>query len=140
MFADRRKTQLGVIAQACLLVLVFWASVQGGPHFRSSNVGQANLSAVGIVWGSCMGLHLAGFALAITGGRLFRFAAADMKGAAFAGSQKTLPIGVYIATDLLAGYGVPFAVFPILMFHASQLFLDTILLDWIDRWTGADTK
>ena len=52
------------------------------------------------------------------------------------GTQKTLPIGLLIATgadmfgdpDLLGpGRGVPLAVFPMLMYHASQMFLDTVV-------------
>ena len=51
--------------------------------------------------------------------------------------QKTLPIGIYLATDesifgnpgLLEGQGVPFAVFPMLMYHAWQLFIDTAIAD-----------
>jgi hypothetical protein len=49
-----------------------------------------------------------------------------------------LPIGVLIATatnmlgnpNLLGpGEGIPFAVFPMLMYHASQLFIDTVVAD-----------
>jgi sodium/bile acid cotransporter 7 len=57
----------------------------------------------------------------------------DVVAAAFAGSQKTLPIGLLVATEL-AGKGVPFVVFPILMYHASQLILDTMIADWFHRW------
>ncbi|MEE3284988.1 MAG: bile acid:sodium symporter, partial [Planctomycetota bacterium] len=47
----------------------------------------------------------------------------------FGSSQKTLPIGVYLATSPEIGIAAmnPFAVFPMLMFHASQLFVDTII-------------
>jgi predicted Na+-dependent transporter len=51
----------------------------------------------------------------------------------FGSSQKTLPIGVYLATspEMFGSGSFPFAVFPMLMFHATQLFVDTIIADRI---------
>jgi hypothetical protein len=48
---------------------------------------------------------------------------------------------VYLATDpeifggasVAGGIAIPFAVFPMLMFHASQLFIDTIVADRFAR-------
>ena len=61
------------------------------------------------------------------------FGRADIVAVAFSSSQKTLPIGVLLATDpeMLGNpeLGIPFAVFPILMYHASQLFIDTVIAD-----------
>jgi predicted Na+-dependent transporter len=50
---------------------------------------------------------------------------------AIAGSQKTLPIGLLIAThpDVAAVSG-PFVTFPLLAFHAAQLLLDAAVADW----------
>ena len=138
-FADRAKTPLGVVAQCCILLLVFWASLQGGPRLRSGEMG-GGPPAVAIVWFSCIGLHLFALGLSLIGSRAFGFSREDVAGTAFAGSQKTLPIGIYIATDLLAGRGVPFAVFPMLMFHASQLFLDTIIVEPLERWVRKDPQ
>jgi sodium/bile acid cotransporter 7 len=91
-----------------------------------------------LVWGSCIALHLAALAIAWWGARAMRVARPEAIGAAFAASQKTLPIGILLATDkrifgnpdlLGPGLGVPFAIFPMLMFHASQLFLDDLIAD-----------
>jgi sodium/bile acid cotransporter 7 len=53
----------------------------------------------------------------------------DRIAAVFAGSQKTLPIGLLIATDprLLGGGKLSFAMLPMLMYHASQLIIDTVV-------------
>jgi sodium/bile acid cotransporter 7 len=49
----------------------------------------------------------------------------DAAAVAFAGSQKTLPIGIYVAG--LFGAAYPFALFPMLLYHTTQLFFDTWL-------------
>jgi len=139
-FAKTNKTQIGVAAQSCILFLVFSSACLGGVQLKSSGI-STQVIAIGVVWLSCIGLHLIAMAVAWTGGGLFRFDRRDRIAASIAGSQKTLPIGVYLATDLqtfggsavVDGMPVPFAVFPILMFHASQLFIDTIIADRMAR-------
>ncbi|MFO1022392.1 MAG: bile acid:sodium symporter [Planctomycetales bacterium] len=59
---------------------------------------------------------------------------ADEYAVAIAGSQKTLPTGVLIASELARSAGLAFAIFPMLMFHASQLFIDAwIVQAWHRR-------
>jgi sodium/bile acid cotransporter 7 len=83
-------------------------------------------------------VHLVAMAFGFLGGHVFGFSEANRAAVVFASSQKTLPIGVLIATaanmlgnpNLLGpGEGIPFAVFPMLMYHASQLFIDTVVAD-----------
>ena len=87
---------------------------------------------------------LAAMAVGVTGGRLFRFRREDIVAVAFSSSQKTLPIGVLLATDpeMLGNpdLGIPFAVFPILMYHASQLFIDTVIADRFAEKAAATEK
>jgi sodium/bile acid cotransporter 7 len=136
-FADGNKTVIGVVAQSCILVIVLTAACDAGTRLNG-DAGSRTLVAVLLVWGSCVGLHLAAMEVGITGGRLLGFRREDIVAVAFSSSQKTLPIGVLLATDkdmlgnpdlLGAGMGIPFAVFPILMYHASQLFIDTVVAD-----------
>ncbi len=131
-FAVKHKTPIGVIAQSSILVLVFVSSCRGGAQLQSED-SQLTDQMAGVVI-VC--------AVAWYGGGLFGFKRKDRIGASFAGSQKTLPIGVFLATDPKSGFGgddvfnggpVPFAVFPMLMFHASQLFIDTLIADRIAR-------
>lgn len=131
--ANRGKTLCSAIAQGSILLLVFWASFQSGPRLADASGMVA--SAVGLVWGSCIVLHLLAILVLFAGGRTFGFAREDVVAAAFSGSQKTLPIGIYIATDLLAGRGLPLAAFPILMFHTSQLLLDTLFVEPFKNWS-----
>ncbi len=135
--AVRHKASIGATAQACMLTIVFGAACEAGTRLNGMG-DRPSLLAVVIVWGSCIAIHLAAMGIGMAGGRLFGFSRRDIVAVAFAGSQKTLPIAVLLATDetmfgnpdlLGSGRGVPFAVFPILMYHTSQMFIDTVIAD-----------
>jgi sodium/bile acid cotransporter 7 len=128
--ADRRKVVCGVVAQLCILAIVLLTAIKGGPRVRAGAEAVGGVGAIALVWACCIALHLAAMAVAVAGARLFGFSRPDRIAVAFAASQKTLPIGVSIA-NTFANYGLPFAVFPILMYHASQLFIDTAIADRI---------
>lgn len=138
--ADARKIFIGAVAQICILSLILWASVKGGVQLQSSAASGMTTVPILVIWISCLVLHIVGLALAFYGGKFFRFRRDDVVATLFSGSQKTLPIGIYIATDLLADRNLPFAAFPILMFHASQLILDTLLIDPLGKWVRADGR
>jgi sodium/bile acid cotransporter 7 len=130
-FATRHKTPIGVAAQVLIESIVFVASVNAGVKWVQVGSGTESpitLAAVGIAWGTCLVIHLSSLAIGYFGARSLRFEPANQTPVAFAASQKTLPIGLYISSDpKLFGLSHPFAVFPMLMYHASQLFLDTWL-------------
>jgi sodium/bile acid cotransporter 7 len=147
-FATRHKTAIGVLAQGCILVLVFKASCGAGTRLGDVAFVQ-QIGGLCLVWVSCIILHLAAMAVGLAGARRFGFSRADQTAVAFSGSQKTLPIGVLLATDpkmfgnpdlLGAGLGVPFAVFPMLMYHASQLVVDTFIADRMVAKTPKDLE
>ncbi|MEW4530748.1 bile acid:sodium symporter [Maioricimonas sp. JC845] len=129
--ADRYKTPMGVWAQGAILLLVFGAACGAGPQLASGSGYEGGVQAIAVVWISCIVLHLAGMLIAVRGASAIGFSEDDRRAIAFAGSQKTLPIGVLLATDpqLFGSSGLPFAVFPMLMFHGSQLFIDTAVAD-----------
>lgn len=135
-FAIANKTPIGVVAQSCILLLVFLSALGGGVQLQKADIG-TQLTAVLLVWACCVVMHVTALAVAWYGGGMLGFNRKDRIAASFAGSQKTLPIGVYLATDpevfggvgVVDGVSVPFAVFPMLMFHASQLFIDTLVAD-----------
>ena len=140
-WATRNKTQLGVVAQLLILSLIFLASVGGGQTLNSNGTG-SGVGAIILVWLTGIGLHLVAMGIAWIASTTLRFERDDTKAVIFAASQKTLPIGVLIATDpamlgnpnlLGEGIGVPFVVFPMLMFHASQLFIDTAVAGYLAK-------
>lgn len=137
-FATRFKTPIGVVAQACILILVFTAAGKAGGQLNANEAGRPGISAVALVWGSCIVVHLAAMWTSLAGSSAFGFPTEDRIATAFAGSQKTLPIAVFVALDpamfgnpdlLGPGVGLPFVVFPMILYHASQLFIDTFVAD-----------
>ena len=129
-FADQITSKLGTIALVFVLLMVLLAAVQTGFGIQTSQLG-ISFSAVAVVWISCVVVHITGFVLNMLLGKTLHFHPRDRIASAFAGSQKTLPIAVFLATDpsMFGNAGIPSAVFPMLMFHTSQFFIDTILAD-----------
>ena len=131
-FVDRYKPWFSNLAQAIILALVFVSSFRGGLRFQQDGMaGDLRHTEFAIVWMCCIGLHLAGMLIAWMLSGALKFASADRRACAIAGSQKTLPIGILISQAT----GQPFSLLPMLMYHASQLFIDT----WIaDRMKSGD--
>ena len=127
-WASLRKTPIGVVAQTLILILVFSASLRAGLRLRTGQNVPSGLSVLG-VWASCLFLHLTAMGIGFRVASLLRFSLKDQIAVAFAGSQKTLPIGILIASDLAQNHPgtLSFALFPMLMFHATQLFVDTAI-------------
>lgn len=143
-FADLRKTFFSNIAQGCIILQIVWVCIVAGPQV-GDGVSQGDRNgwiAAGIAWASCVALHVVGLILGAAGGKWFGFPREDRIAAAFAASQKTLPIGILIARDpqLLGRLGMPFAVFPMLMYHVTQLVIDTIIVECIKPEAVEDLK
>lgn len=125
-FVDRNKPVFSTIAQSIILTLVFVSAYKGGVKFQADGMAQSLRHAeFATVWGCCIGLHVAAMLLvwALTGA--LRFSEPDRRACVFAGSQKTLPIGILVSEAT----GLPFSLLPMLMYHASQLFIDTWVAD-----------
>jgi sodium/bile acid cotransporter 7 len=135
--ADGHKVPLGVAAQIGVLTIIFEASCAAGTRFSSVTESTApGLAALLVVAASSVLLHTLGLLVAYAGARLMRLPPADRIAVAFSASQKTLPIGVLIATDERMLGHLSWAVFPMLIFHTSQLFIDTAVADRFRSRTG----
>ncbi|QDT52364.1 Sodium Bile acid symporter family protein [Caulifigura coniformis] len=142
--ADRHKSAFSNLAQACIALQIVWVCITAGPQV-SQGVAEGDRDgwiAAGIAWASCTGLHVVGLVLGAWGGRWLGYARGDRIAAAFAASQKTLPIGILIARDpaLLGRLGLPFAVFPMLMYHVTQLVIDTVIVECIKPKGGDELE
>jgi solute carrier family 10 (sodium/bile acid cotransporter), member 7 len=127
-WALRHKVGISVGAQILILVMVWTAAVKGGIRISQTKL-VISLWSVLLVWGSVVVVHLATLYAGLFLCRLLGVSRADRIAVAFAGSQKTLPVGLLISETLSRQAGLSFAVFPMLMYHASQLFLDTLIAD-----------
>lgn len=137
-FATTYKQSISNAAQCLIELMVFTAALEAGIKMHAMSQGAAGSAATGVsasalllVWFTCLGLHAA----ALWGGRFAArragVAEPDAKAVGFSASQKTLPIGLYLSTELYSAQ-YPFAMFPMLLYHATQLFLDTAIAS---RWS-----
>jgi sodium/bile acid cotransporter 7 len=128
-WVDRKKSFISNVAQSIILTLVFVSSFKGGQEFDFDGTGGLPHEAILVVWASCIVLHLVAALLAWWTGGLFRFEETDRRAVVFAGSQKTLPIGLLVAEAT----GMPFSIIPMLLFHGSQLFIDTWFASYLQK-------
>lgn len=128
-FARRKLREINLLSQGIVLLIVSVAAVKGGWELRHQTT-WPDLTEFGTMAATCLVVHVVGLAAGWYGGEWMRLTPAERIATAIAGSQKTLPVGLLIATDPAVIPGsLPFVTFPLLVFHATQLVLDTALAD-----------
>ena len=133
-FVDDNKPWFSNGAQCIILTLVFVSAFRGAVRFEGDGmIENLRHAEFATVWICCIALHCAAMVVAWTLSGAFGLPDADRRACVIAGSQKTLPIGILVSDAT----GMPFSLLPMLMFHASQLFIDT----WVaDRMKKAATQ
>jgi solute carrier family 10 (sodium/bile acid cotransporter), member 7 len=123
----RHKHPLSLTAQCGVLMMVLVGAVDCGERLGMANGGSA-LSAASIVTMifAVTLVHVALLLLGFTFSKTFAFDRADAIAVGFAGSQKTLMVGAYLA--MAVG---PLAILPMVAYHAAQLIVDTLVADWL---------
>jgi sodium/bile acid cotransporter 7 len=136
---DRHKPAISAIAQLFIELIVLTAALRAGIAWRELALAPSAstpLTLGAFLW---MGLGAAALHLVVwwIGWKLttrLGWSEADAVGVSFSGSQKTLPVGLLVATDPATfGTSHPFAIFPMLVFHIGQLFFDSALASWLKR-------
>lgn len=132
--AVERRSQVSILAQCLVLLVVTKAAVGAGGELQRQAAWPGVLELLLLLF-ACGGLHVAAMLIANVGGRLLKLNWSDRIATVFAGSQKTLPIGLLLAAmPAITGDRIlPFVTFPILLFHAGQLILDTAIADRIAK-------
>lgn len=129
-WADRQKLRLSFLAQLGILSMVGFGSIASAMVVREAM--QENASLFGIQIGqlfvSVAMLHVAALVFGVFAARVVRADRESQIAVGIAGSQKTLTIGLQIAIDC----GV--SVIPMLMYHFTQLVIDTMIAS---RWSNA---
>jgi sodium/bile acid cotransporter 7 len=77
----------------------------------------------------CVGTHVLALAAGFFSARLIGLDGPDQVAVGFAGSQKTLPVSLYLFEAYYANF--PLAVVPMAFYHVGQLIVDTFVADWI---------
>jgi len=127
IWADRRKPLLGGISQSLILVMVLVSAIKAGGRLAETDKSIGLMPFV-FVFLCVVAIHVAAYLIAITVARKLGFRLEDQIAVGLAGSQKTLPTGLLIATELGRTAGMTFALFPMLMYHAAQLLIDTLFV------------
>jgi sodium/bile acid cotransporter 7 len=131
---DRHRTFNGILARLLVATVLICAAAAGAAQADRLSGGLVVVTA-----GVCIGLHLAGVGLGMGGARLARLGQSEQIAVAFAGSQKTLPIGLFLfETYFRSDY--PLAVVTLLFYHAGQLLVDTIIADAVIAGRGSGRK
>jgi sodium/bile acid cotransporter 7 len=126
-WATEHKTPLGVLAQCGVLSMIFMGSIQTGLLVAEQKAGGQSQSSVVLdisaAIGTVMALHVGALVLGVMLARWLRMNRADAIAVGFAGSQKTLMVGLQVAIDL------GFSAVPIVAYHVGQLLIDTVVAE-----------
>jgi sodium/bile acid cotransporter 7 len=125
--ALRFKSLLGVVSQLLVLSIILKAAVEVGDQLadKPSLPGPFVFLAAAA---ACLGTHLAALVCGLFSSRGLRFEWPQQVAIAFACSQKSLPVALYVFTGYFqAAY--PLAVVPLVFYHVGQLVVDTFIAD-----------
>lgn len=126
-WSSANKTGLGVLAQCGVLSMVFMGAIRTGLRISADGKQPLLLAEFLVMVAAVITVHLAMLAAGMRVARLLGFGRKEEIAVGIAGSQKTLMVGLQVGMDL----GV--SILPIVVYHVSQLFLDTIIADKIRR-------
>jgi solute carrier family 10 (sodium/bile acid cotransporter), member 7 len=124
-WATRHRTPLGVYAQLGILTMVLVGAVECGEQIASLGSGISSLAGqLALMLALVAALHMTAWSCGWWAAHLARLPRTDQSAVAFAGSQKTLMIGLAIAVEFGG-----LAVLPMMAYHVGQLLIDTLLAD-----------
>jgi sodium/bile acid cotransporter 7 len=126
-WATRHKKSLSWLAQIGVLAMVLIGAVSCGLKLEAMEDNTIlTVTNVLLLVAGVAAVHVSALWLGLRSSRALGFTEPDSIAVAFAGSQKTLMVGAYVA--LAVG---PLAILPMVTYHAVQLFVDTLIAD---RW------
>jgi sodium/bile acid cotransporter 7 len=131
-WADRNRYELALSGQIGILAMVVFGAVASATSVAGAG-GDDAMTGLGItgVLLSTNVVHVSALYLGIVLGKMLAMSRPSQIAIGIAGSQKTLMIGLQIAIDC----GV--SVVPMIVYHLSQLVVDTIVAD---RWRAGSTR
>ena len=122
-WSTQHKFELGLTAQCGILCMVLMGAIQTGDRLFGLSAVPTSLFDFLLMVAVVLTVHVAmfwcGFALA----RLCGLTRGDQIAVAFAGSQKTLMVGLQVSMALGA------SILPMITYHVGQLLIDTVFAD-----------
>ncbi len=128
--ADRHAKGLGVLSQVGILIMVGISAIQMGHRWQETGgADELALKPLSQILIAVVTVHLLALAITWFLCRLAKIEREQTIGAALAGSQKTLMVGLQIAISP----EIDASILPMIAYHVGQLILDTMLTN---RWKG----
>jgi sodium/bile acid cotransporter 7 len=125
--AGQYKKLLGVVSQLLVLLVIVKGAVKVCAHLGTESVALEPAAVIAVAL-LCLAMHLAALVAGLAGGRLFRFDRASRIAVAFACSQKTIPVALYLFEHYFQETH-HLALMPIVFYHVGQLVVDTFIAD-----------
>jgi predicted Na+-dependent transporter len=120
---DRHRTANGVLSRLLVFAVLMRAAVDVPAHADRLSLPVMLLTVL-----VCAAVHLGGLFAGLGSARALGCDHADAVAVAIGGSQKSLPVGLYLyQTWLAADY--PLAALPLVFYHVLQLVLDTFVAE-----------
>ncbi|TWU57258.1 bile acid:sodium symporter family protein [Rubripirellula reticaptiva] len=130
-WADRNKPRLSLLGQCGILVMVVFGAIASRQTVDLDGGESLNWPTLVILCLAAAAIHTTAFAIGIVASRGMGIDRDRQIAVGIGGSQKTLMVGLQIAIDC----GV--SVVPMLVYHLSQLVIDTAI---VDRWKKKDNE
>jgi len=125
--ADRFRVGISLVAQFLVLTIIFKAAADVGSKIhqgdRAVELGPLLTAAI-----ACIGLHLGTLFTGLISSRWLGLVRPQQIAVAFAASQKTLPVALVLFENYFRR-DFPLAILPLLLYHVSQLILDTFVAE-----------
>lgn len=134
LFADSNRLRISIAAQIGILSIIFVGAIRSGPELFSHR-SNFSIGSLAIVLSACVLIHILFLGISWWSAKWLQCSRHDSIGVMFSGSQKTLPIAIDLATaPLLISSGIStLAIIPPLMYHVTQLIIDTIIADQMKK-------
>lgn len=131
-WATRRAGPIGVVAQWGVLTMVLFGAIKTGLTLRAG-AGAGLIGELGAMLAAVVAIHLLVLGVGVTLARWLGLSPEERIAVGFAGSQKTLMVG------LQAGLALGITILPMVAYHVSQLLIDAWIADRVrDRGAGRD--
>jgi len=129
LFAAQKKTILSTCAQTGLLYIVLVGTISSTARLTQSSADSSGSSLLnwGILLFAIAFIHLTLFFIGLAASKVLALPSDQRKAVAISGSQKTLMVGAEV------GIHLGLSILPLVIYHLFQLFVDTILADWMAR-------
>jgi solute carrier family 10 (sodium/bile acid cotransporter), member 7 len=128
---DRHQVALGVVARLLVLSIILRAAVDVSIRL-TERPAELPFGPVVLTLILCLATHLAALTVGFWGGLVLGFDRPSRIAVAFASSQKTLPVALYLFDTYFKG-AAPLAVLPLVFYHVGQLVVDTFIADDLTR-------